>query len=147
MAQEQDQKLKKLRSGIFRKTDIIELDIKSDALFEKGLINDKERLVRDANLFVKFETVLKAGPLWKFNPTNLSLFIHDNEFKYNHELLIKDIVDKGTFACKEIDKNLELYEVNYSIRLLQLNTHFLSDDVIADSEYICVETLTGRMIL
>jgi hypothetical protein len=147
MAQEQDQKLSKLRSGIFQKTDIVELDMKSDALFQKGLSDDRERLLRESGLYIKFETVLKAGPTWKFNPTNLSLFIHDNEFKYNSDLLIKDIADKGIFTCKEIDKNLELYEVNYSVRLLQLNTHFLNDDVIINSEYICVETLAGRMIL
>ena len=147
MTQEQDQKVLKLRSGIFQKTDIVEIDIKADALFKKNLLDDRERLLREARLFVKFEAILKAGPMWKFNPTNLSLFIHDQEFKYDTDLLIKDIAANGSFSCKEIDKNLELYEVNYSVRLLQINTHFLNDEVIANSEYVCVETLTGRMTL
>ena len=147
MTEPTDEKIKKLRSGIFQKTDIVEIDVMFDSLHDKGLGDDKDKILRDSGLFVKFETLLKAGPLWKFNPTNLSLFIHDNKFEFDSALLIEDIKQRGTFTCKEIDKNLDLYEVGYTIRVLLINMHFFNDDVIAKSEYVSVETITGRITL
>lgn len=147
MTEQIDLRLKKLKSNIFQKTDIVELDVTFDCLYDRGLGDDKDKILRDTGLFVKFETLLKAGPMWKFNPTNLSLFIHDNKFEYVDELLIEDIKQHGTFTCKEIDKNLDLYEVCYSIRMLLLNAYFLKDEIVSKSEYICVETITGRIIL
>ena len=147
MAQLEDPRLQKLRSGIFQKTDIVEMDFKFERLYDKGLDNDKDEILNKTGLFVNFETLLKAGPLWKFNPTCLSLFIHNKKFKYDSALLIEDIKKRGVFTCKEVDKNLDLYEVRYSVRLLQINTHFIKDDVISATEYVCIETVTGKIVL
>ena len=145
MAQQDGSRLQKLRSDIFQKTDIIELDVKFEKVLDKEFGTDKDRILNDAGLFVYFETLLKAGPLWKFNPTCLSLFIRDNQFKYNETLLIESIKERGIFTCVEIDKNLNLHNISYTMRLLKLNTHFLQDDVILNAEYVCVETIMGKI--
>jgi len=147
MTAQNDSRLVKLRSGIFQKTDIVEIDLCFERLLDKEVGSDKSKILLDGGLSISFETVLRAGPMWKFNPTCLDLFIHDNRFEYSSDKLVEEIKKSGNFTQYEVDKNLNLHKVSWTLRLLKINTHFIKDDVINDSSYVCVNTIMGKVDL
>ena len=151
MHEESPDRLEKLTSGIFRKIDIVEIDLSYEQLHDKKIKDDFVTLLDDTNFLDELEVTLKRGPLWKFNPTCLSLFIIDNEaqreFRYDRERLKQSVLEKGRFSCVEIDRNMNLYRLLYTIRVLLINANEIDSKLISKSKYVCVDTLTGKVMI
>ena len=147
MHEQTPDRLKKLRSGVFRKIDVVEIDLVHEGLYDKKFKKKFPELLSTTDIIDELEKALQSGPLWKFNPTCLSLFIIDNQFQYDKKHLENEVLCNGAINCKEIDRNVSLYQLRYTIRVLLINALEINDELISKSGYVCVDTLSGKMII
>jgi hypothetical protein len=139
-------RLKKLRSNIFSHTDIVEMDFMYQKLCDKKFANDYSGLLA-SNFLNELESTIKSGPMWKFNPTCLNLFIKENSFQYDRVILEKNILENGHITCQEIDKNLNLYTLCFTIEILAINTNDISDELISKCEFVAVKSMGGTIVI
>jgi hypothetical protein len=133
-------RIKKLKGHIFSYTDVVEIDFMFQHLADKKFENDFVELV-SSNFLDELELVLKTGPMWKFNPTCLKNFIKDNTFKYDRKILEKSVLDKGRITFQEVDRNLSLFSLCYTIEMLIINIQDVSDELITKSDFAIVRSL------
>ena len=141
-------KLNKLKNNIFSITDVVEIHIKYEKL--ESVKYSEEISWKDliaSNFLDDLETIILAGPLWKFNPTCLYLFIKDDVFSYDRKALEKSVLTEGHIEEQEVDRNLNLYTLVYPVEVLLLNVYDIDEKYIENSEYIAVNTLVGKIVL
>jgi len=141
-------RLNKLKNNVFSITDVVEIHLKYEKLesvsYSEGT-NWKQLIA--SNFLDELETVIQSGPLWKFNPTCLNLFIKENVFSYDRKELEKSVHEEGRIRETEVDRNLSVYTLIYPIEVLLINVYDLDEKYIENSEHIVVNSLMGKIVL
>lgn len=135
-------RVKKIKSGAFVKTDVVEIGARFEKLASKKYENDYTSLIRDEFLD-EIEKTIKTGFMWKFNPTCLKLFIDSNTFEYNRNKLEEWIIENSTIRHQEVDRNSHLYSLYCEVEILLINSRELNEELLDNADFVSIQSLTG----
>jgi len=137
-------RVKKIKNGLFGAIDVLEFCFIFEKMMDKKFEEDLEGLVKTEFLDDLVST-LKTGDMWKFNPTNIILFVKNNKFEYNRAALEESVLEIGLIDHQEIDRNSNLYTLSYPLELLIVNASQIESKLIIKSEYAEIRTMSGKV--
>tara|TARA_B100000131_G_scaffold294535_1_gene310725 strand:+ start:4209 stop:4658 length:450 start_codon:yes stop_codon:yes gene_type:complete len=137
-----------VQSAAFRKVDPVEFEYRHEKLCSKKYedLGEYEELLASDFLDHLVDT-LTSGDMWKFNPTCIKVFVENSKFEFDRKKLEEFVLEHGDITVKDIDRNVSLYSVSCRIEMLAINILGLDPKILNDSEYVCVQTLTGNIKL
>lgn len=137
-------RVKKIKNGLFGPFDVLEFDFIFEKMMDKKFEEDLEGLVK-TDFLEDLVSTLKTGEMWKFNPTNIILFVKNNRFEYNRTVLEESVLEIGSIDHQEIDRNSNLYTLSYPLELLIVNASQIESELIIKSEYAEIRTMSGKV--
>ena len=137
-------RIEKMKSGVFSHNDIVSIDINLEKSGSKSYCENIKDLVE--NVFLEdVENILKKGMMWKFNPSCLQLFVSNSSFEYNKNKLLEDIVENCSWSHTELDRNSNVYLLQYDIELLLINALQIDKSIIENANDITIQNLVGEI--